>query len=134
MEKWYVIQAKPRLEGIATENLERQGFSCFYPRIRRHKRRHGKIIQLLEAYFPGYLFVGLEMALDDISPIRSAIGVSRLVKIGDVLDLDVVDIIDGMATKPLERANLSRRGRRRTLHRGRPRMAESGFQTGRLHA
>ena len=84
MDKWYVIQAKPRQEAIACENLKRQGFYCFYPRIRQRKRRHGKIAQLLEAYFPGYLFIRLDMALDDISSIRSTIGVSRLVKIGDM--------------------------------------------------
>ena len=83
MDKWYVIQAKPRQEGIACENLERQNFYCFYPRIRRRKLRQGKIVYLLEAYFPGYLFIRLDMSLDDLSPIRSTIGVSQLVKIGD---------------------------------------------------
>jgi transcriptional antiterminator RfaH len=83
VDKWYVIQAKPRQEAIACENLERQGIHCFYPRIRRRKGRQGKIIYLLEAYFSGYLFIRLDMALDDISPIRSTIGVAQLVKIGE---------------------------------------------------
>jgi transcriptional antiterminator RfaH len=84
VDKWYVIRAKPRQEGIACENLERQSFYCFYPRIRRRKRRLGKTNHLLEAYFPGYLFIRLDMGSDNISPIRSTIGVSQLVKIGDV--------------------------------------------------
>jgi transcriptional antiterminator RfaH len=84
MDRWYVIQAKPRQEAIACENLERQGFDCFYPRIRQCKRRRGKINHLLEAYFPGYLFIRLDMASDNISPIRSTTGVSQLVKIGDM--------------------------------------------------
>ena len=84
MDKWYVIKAKPRQETVACENLERQGFYCFYPRIRQRKRRLGKTNHLLEAYFPGYLFIRLDMASDNISPIRSTTGVSQLVKIGDM--------------------------------------------------
>jgi transcriptional antiterminator RfaH len=83
VDKWYVIQAKPRQEGVACENLERQGFYCFYPRIRRRKRCLGKTNHLLEAYFPGYLFIRLDMGSDNISPIRSTIGVVQLVKIGE---------------------------------------------------
>jgi transcriptional antiterminator RfaH len=83
VDKWYVIRAKPRQEGIACENLKRQSFYCFYPQIRRRKRRQGKIIHLLEAYFPSYLFIRLDMTLDNISSIRSTIGVVQLVKIGE---------------------------------------------------
>lgn len=41
MTSWYLIYTKIRQERIALENLERQGFECFLPKIKVEKVRRG---------------------------------------------------------------------------------------------
>ena len=84
MSNWYLIHTKIRQERVALENLERQGFECFLPLIRAEKLRRGKLQILQEALFPRYLFIRLSTELESQSwaPIRSTLGVSRLVTFG----------------------------------------------------
>ncbi|WP_414674848.1 transcription termination/antitermination NusG family protein, partial [Limnobacter sp.] len=35
MNNWYVVYTKPRLEAVAVDNLQRQGFGVFFPRARQ---------------------------------------------------------------------------------------------------
>jgi transcriptional antiterminator RfaH len=84
MSNWYLIHTKIRQERVALENLERQGFECFLPLIRAEKLRRGILQILQEALFPRYLFIRLSTELESQSwaPIRSTLGVSRLVTFG----------------------------------------------------
>ena len=81
---WYLIHTKIRKEQVALENLERQGFECFLPLIRAEKLRRGALLIVQEALFPRYLFIRLGTGLESQSwsPIRSTVGVSRLVTFG----------------------------------------------------
>ncbi|HEC16388.1 MAG TPA: transcription/translation regulatory transformer protein RfaH [Sedimenticola sp.] len=79
---WYLIYTKPQQERRALENLERQGFEAFLPLLRTFRRRRGKRLEVLEPMFPRYLFVHLSEAVDNWAPIRSTLGVSRLVQFG----------------------------------------------------
>ena len=84
MSNWYLIHTKIRQERVALENLERQGFACFLPLIRAEKLRRGALQVVQEPLFPRYLFIRLSTGLESQSwaPIRSTIGVSRLVTFG----------------------------------------------------
>ncbi len=84
MGNWYLIHTKIRQERVALENLERQGFECFLPRINVEKLRRGILLQVQEPLFPRYMFIRLGTGLESQSwsPIRSTIGVSRLVTFG----------------------------------------------------
>ena len=84
MSNWYLIHTKIRQERVALENLERQGFECFLPLIRAEKLRRGALLVVQEALFPRYLFIRLGTGLESQSwaPIRSTMGVSRLVTFG----------------------------------------------------
>ena len=84
MSNWYLIHTKIRQERVALENLDRQGFECFLPLIRAEKLRRGQLQVVQEALFPRYLFIRLGTGLESQSwaPIRSTIGVSRLVTFG----------------------------------------------------
>ncbi len=82
MKRWFAVYTKPRQEEIAEQNLCRQGFDCYWPRIRREQIRRGKRVQLIEAMFPRYLFVRFHPGQDNISSIRYTKGVSRLVGFG----------------------------------------------------
>ena len=82
---WYVVHTKPKQESRALLNLERQGFQCFLPTIpkKRVKSKAFEIIQ--EPLFSRYLFIELDTNLSgkSWSPIRSTLGVSKLVTFGN---------------------------------------------------
>ena len=84
MSNWYLIHTKIRQERVALENLERQGFECFLPLIRAEKLRRGALQVVQEPLFPRYLFIRLGTGMESQSwvPIRSTVGVSRLVTFG----------------------------------------------------
>ena len=84
MSNWYLIHTKIRQERVALDNLERQGFACFLPLIRAEKLRRGTLQVVQEPLFPRYLFIRLGTGLESQSwaPIRSTVGVSRLVTFG----------------------------------------------------
>lgn len=82
MQQWYVALTKAHQERIAEENLIRQGFHCYCPMITIERRRRKRWISLTEPLFSRYLFINLDRTLDDFSPIRSTIGVVKLVSFG----------------------------------------------------
>lgn len=81
--RWYLVYSKPRQEEVASRNLRQQGFDTYLPLVRTTRRRAGRRITAVEALFPRYLFVKLDPALDNWSPIRSTIGVTSLVRFGN---------------------------------------------------
>ena len=93
MSNWYLIHTKIRQERVALENLERQGFACFLPLIRAEKLRRGALQVVQEPLFPRYLFIRLGTGLESQSwaPIRSTVGVSRLVTFGHDLPAKIED-------------------------------------------
>jgi len=81
---WYLIHSKPRQERRALENLERQGYPCYLPIFTVQKIRRAKLTTVEESLFPRYLFIQLSVGPQgmDWGPIRSTMGVSRLVRFG----------------------------------------------------
>ncbi len=57
--RWYVLSCKPNKEGILLRQLQSQGYEVFYP---QHFSTNGKTGRLhIKAYFPGYLFIRLDL-------------------------------------------------------------------------
>ncbi len=83
--RWYLIHTKPRQEQVALINLERQGYECYLPAIQVRRVRRRKLEIVTEALFARYLFIRLDRSGSGLSwsPIRSTLGVSRLVKFGE---------------------------------------------------
>ncbi len=79
---WYVVHTKPRQEARALENLQNQGFECFLPVVKVEKRRLQKVRVVQEPLFSRYLFIQLDECTQNWSPIRSTLGVSKLVSFG----------------------------------------------------
>ncbi len=78
---WYLIHTKPQQELRALQNLERQGYVCFYPKLTTEKLKR-EVLALVQApLFPRYLFVQSNPN-QSMSPIYSTQGVSRLVRFG----------------------------------------------------
>lgn len=79
---WYVVHTKPRQEARALENLQNQGFNCFLPTMQVQKLRNQKVQFITEPMFSRYLFIQLDDQTQNWGPIRSTLGVSKLVSFG----------------------------------------------------
>lgn len=81
---WYLVHTKPRQERCALENLERQGYQCYLPRLPTERLRQGVLAVSDQPLFPRYLFIrlGLGDSAKSWAPIRSTKGVSCLVRFG----------------------------------------------------
>lgn len=81
--QWFVVETHPRAEATALTNLERQGFTAYCPRIWKQRRHARRVDQVRVPFFPGYLFVLIDLARQRWRPIRSTFGVRRLVQFAD---------------------------------------------------
>ncbi len=99
MQAWYLIYSKPRQERLALENLARQGYEAYVPMMRNRRRRTGRRITVVEPMFPRYLFVHLNDQTDDWGPIRSTIGVVRLVRFGSSPAIVPDDLVQTLRTQ-----------------------------------
>jgi len=77
--EWFLVNAKTRQEIVAEANLRRQGYEVFLPLERRTVRHARRIRDTFAAYFPGYLFVRIDIERQPWRPINSTLGVLRLV-------------------------------------------------------
>ena len=82
MNCWYVVYCKPRQEALSEENLLRQGFRVYLPRIRITRRRRGQWIDVVEPLFPRYIFIQIDPIRCSTAPVRSTRGVVGLVRFG----------------------------------------------------
>ena len=80
--QWFVVNTKPRQEQVARDNLQRQGYHVYLPRIAMQKRRRDQWHSISEPLFPGYVFVKLTLGQDNTAPIRSTLGALGLVRFG----------------------------------------------------
>jgi transcriptional antiterminator RfaH len=80
---WYVVRCKPNRELYAQENLRRQGFQTFLPRIRKSVRHARKTSIRIAPLFSGYLFVTFDQATDRWRSIQGTLGVAQLLLAGE---------------------------------------------------
>jgi transcriptional antiterminator RfaH len=85
LQHWIVVNTQPHREHVALENLLRQEFVAYCPRIRRRIRHARQSRDVLRPIFPGYLFVQVNPDLQLWRPILSTYGVRTLVRCGDRL-------------------------------------------------
>lgn len=78
---WYLIQCKSRQDERAEENLIRQDYVCYRPKLKGERLVRGQRSMVEESLFPGYLFIRLGQQ-DDWGPLRSTRGVLRVVSFG----------------------------------------------------
>ena len=83
MQNWYAVHTKPRQESIAEDNLQQQSFETYLPRIKEVRRCKGKWRDAITPLFPRYLFISLEIGIDNISVIRHTRGVTGLLQFGN---------------------------------------------------
>ena len=76
-EIWILTYTKPKQEMLANENLQRQGFKTFLPLI-AHTNKN-KELKPPQPIFPRYLFVQINLELNNWASINSTYGVSHIV-------------------------------------------------------
>ena len=91
---WYVVYCKPRQEAIAEENLLRQGFRVYLPRVRITRRRRGQWVDAVEPLFPRYIFIQIDPTRRSTAPVRSTRGAVGLVRFGGQLAVVPDEVID----------------------------------------
>ncbi len=79
---WYVVHTKVRQEQTACDNLARQGYSVYLPRIKILKRIRNRQQTQQEPLFPRYLFFRPGSIEQSIAPVRSTLGVATVVRFG----------------------------------------------------
>jgi transcriptional antiterminator RfaH len=83
MGTWFVVHTKPRQESVAQEQLERQGYPVYFPRLSLPRLRRSRWSDVVEPLFPRYLFVRVEVGEQALTPIRSTRGVCSVLRFGD---------------------------------------------------
>jgi transcriptional antiterminator RfaH len=78
-KKWFIAQIKPNSYNSAIQNLERQGFETFLPKMEMTQRQKNKFVAKNVYVFPGYIFVCFDPHITTWSKINSTYGVSRIV-------------------------------------------------------
>lgn len=97
MKKWYLIYTKVQQEKKACQHLQNQGYDVYLPLIKVEKLRQGARVMVEEPLFARYVFVRLdEEGSQSWAPIRSTIGVSRLVKFGQFIPCLSQEVVDWM--------------------------------------
>lgn len=119
---WYLAQTKPRQEEGALVNLERQGYLVKLPRVASLRRSSKRVTQqtptpqapqapqasqATQVLFPGYIFFAPQHTTQSIAPVRSTIGIARVVhfglepaKISDRLLEDILAFVDQTERSP----------------------------------
>ena len=82
MNKWYVINTKANKEIIAMRKLKYQKYVVFcpvYASFTKHARKFRKIIK---PFFPGYLFISMDIQRQSWMDINQTIGVKKILSDG----------------------------------------------------
>src|SRR5256885_14696986 len=80
--RWYAVQCQPRRERTAAAHLLNQEFPVFLP-LREKTRRHARKLESVRVpFFPGYLFVRLDLSRDRWRSVNGTLGVVHLVMQG----------------------------------------------------
>ena len=96
---WVVVATHANAEGQAVQNLKRQGYQCYCPRI-RVTRRHARRSETVERpFFPGYLFVRLDRTRDQWRPIMHSRGVRTVVRFGETLGVVPQGVIENLLAR-----------------------------------
>jgi transcriptional antiterminator RfaH len=99
MLRWYLIHTKPLCEGLAQANLERQGYQVYLPRAIQSVRCNGHWRERIVALFPRYLFLRLAEGRQSLSPARSTLGVTSVVRFGSSYTIVPDAVVDTLVAR-----------------------------------
>ena len=81
-DRWYAIQTRTQYERLVARALADKGYEEFVPLFRRRRRLRGKVQEVEEPLFPGYVFgrfdVNLRLPILVTPNVRSIVGCGRV--------------------------------------------------------
>ena len=81
--RWYVVSFQPGRGDLAERNLQRQGFCTWMPRQTRIVTHARRKIERRLPFFPGYMFVFLDLERDRWRAVNGTMGVRTLIIQGE---------------------------------------------------
>ena len=96
---WIAVATRPNAEARAVQNLKRQGYECYCPRIRVSRRHARRSETVTRPFFPGYLFVRLDRTRDQWRPIMHSRGVRTVVRFGEKLGIVPEGVIESLLAR-----------------------------------
>jgi transcriptional antiterminator RfaH len=120
MLRWYLIHTKPLSEGVAQTNLERQDYEVYLPRATQAVRYNGHWLERIVALFPRYLFLRLNEGRQSLGPVRSTLGVAKVVRFGAKYTIVPDEVIRDLLARADPATGLHRLGRAARLSPGPP--------------
>ena len=93
--RWYVASTKPNSESKAQRELDRQGFHSYVPRNRVRQVTRGRVGEISEPLFRGYVFIALDLdgETEKWKAVNSTRAVMTLLPSGEhplpILDADI---------------------------------------------
>ena len=108
-KKWFIAQIKPNSYHIAIQNLERQGFETFLPKMEITQRQKNKFLVKNVYVFPGYMFVCFDPHIITWSKINSTYGVSKILAFNNKPSEISSDLILELKTRYDINSNLTKK-------------------------
>jgi transcriptional antiterminator RfaH len=99
---WYAVHTHPREEFKAFSHLRRQNYQAYLPRYVKTIRHARKSDRVIRPFFPRYLFVRLNLAINGWRAIRSTMGVNDIVCFGEQPAPLPAGVIDALQTQEIE--------------------------------
>jgi transcriptional antiterminator RfaH len=96
MKQWFVVHTQPFKESEAYQNLLAQGFDAYLPKFKKTRRHARKVEEISSPLFPRYVFVGIDLDIDQWRSIQGTRGVSYLVQMNNRPAAIANDIIGGL--------------------------------------
>ena len=78
MKRWYVVSTKSRNEERAANNLKSGNIEVLAPKIKFKRYKEGKFVYIVEAMFPGYIFVKFH-PVDEFRLVKYTRGIKTIV-------------------------------------------------------
>ncbi|MFZ0533766.1 MAG: transcription termination/antitermination NusG family protein [Anaerolineales bacterium] len=79
-EQWYALRSKPRKEDVVWNQVRQRGFEVFYPRMRVNPINPRS--RKFKPYFPGYLFIRVDIETVGLSTFQWLPHTTGLVSFG----------------------------------------------------
>ena len=95
-KKWLIAQIKPNSYNTAIQNLERQGFETFLPKMETTIKKENRFIYKNVFVFPGYMFIGFNPQKFNWTKINSTYGVSKVLVFNNKPSEISYDLIIGL--------------------------------------
>lgn len=80
---WYAVHTQVSAEAKAAWHLANQGYEVYLPRYRKERRHARRVEQVTAPLFPRYLFVRLDLEVEQWRSINGTVGVCYLLTNGE---------------------------------------------------